>query len=163
GLGQEFVETHRAELADTASECRLASDPGAPGEREVLRTFSSEWVNYDWDGSAYWNLTPEAWFRCMRFALEWDQHPGKDQLVLEVGMGIGGVADFNARTEEGEVVGIDLGFSVEPAARHFGSTPFLHIVQASLFAPPFRPETFDFVYSFGVIHHTHSTKDAFAS
>jgi hypothetical protein len=58
-------------------------------------------------------------------------------------------------------VGVDLGFATDAAYKQFGANPFLHIVQASVFAPPFAEETFDFVYSFGVIHHTYSTKAAF--
>jgi SAM-dependent methyltransferase len=35
--------------------------------------------------------------------------------------------------------------------------PRILIVQASAFAPPFRPETFDYVFSLGVLHHTGDT------
>ncbi|MBK7864869.1 MAG: class I SAM-dependent methyltransferase [Archangiaceae bacterium] len=37
----------------------------------------------------------------------------------------------------------------------------MHVVQCSAFAPAFAEQTFDYVYSFGVIHHTYSTKAAF--
>jgi SAM-dependent methyltransferase len=134
-----------------------------PGERDVLQSFSTEWVNYDWDSQSYWNLTPEGWFRCMRFVLELDRLPLNGKLVLEVGMGIGGVADYMAREEDCETVAIDLGHAVDAGFKHFGSNPFLHVAQASAFAPPFADRTFDFVYSFGVIHHTFSTKTAFES
>lgn len=39
----------------------------------------------------------------------------------------------------------------------------VHISQGDLFRPPFAPGTFDFVMSWGVLHHTRSTRDAFAS
>jgi len=137
-------------------------DGGAmEGEEEVLRTFSSEWVNYDWDGQAYWNLSAQTWFRSMDYVL--DLAPGSldGKLALEVGIGIGGVADHVSKSHGAEVVGMDLGYAVDVAYRHFGANPFLHIVQASAFKPPFARETFDFVYSFGVLHHTFSTKTAF--
>jgi len=132
-----------------------------PESRRVLRTFSSEWVNYDWDGKSYWNLKSEAWFRCMRFALDLDAKPVAGNLVLEAGIGIGGVSDYVCRTENCEQIGLDLGYAVDSAYRHFGKNLFLHLVQASVFAPPFATGTFDFVYSFGVIHHTYSTETAF--
>ena len=161
GVARTFAELHGERLRSELPECSLPNQPAMPGENDVLRTFSSEWVNYDWDGQSYWNLTPEAWFRCMRFVLRLDRFPLDGQLVLEVGMGIGGVADYLAREENCETVGVDLGHAVDAGYRHFGRNPFLHVVQASAFALPFADRRFDFVYSFGVIHHTFSTKTAF--
>jgi uncharacterized protein YbaR (Trm112 family)/SAM-dependent methyltransferase len=163
GVAQDFLSLHGSRLAAQFSGYALPNESSTPGEADILRTFSSEWVNYDWDGKAYWNLKPEAWFRCMRFALDLDRAPVHGKLVLEAGIGIGGVADHVCRQEECELVGLDLGHAVDGAYRHFGNNVFLHLVQASIFAPPFASETFDFVYSFGVIHHTYSTKTAFQS
>lgn len=163
GVGQAFATEHKSRLERDLPGFTLPSAPAAPGEHEVLRTFSNEWVSYDWDGQSYWNLSAESWFQCMRYVLGFEQYPVKHGLVLEVGIGIGGVADHNARTQACELVGIDLGYAVDAAYPHFGTNPFLHIVQASAFAPPFPPRTFDFVYSFGVLHHTYSTKTAFDS
>jgi SAM-dependent methyltransferase/uncharacterized protein YbaR (Trm112 family) len=132
-----------------------------PGEQTVIRTFSSEWVNYDWNKQHYWQLSADDMYKCMRCMLDIARKPVKDKVVLEVGIGIGGIADYMAHKEECELMGIDLSYAVDPAYRHFGRNPFLHIVQASAFAPPFRESTFDFVYSQGVLHHTFSTKCAF--
>jgi SAM-dependent methyltransferase/uncharacterized protein YbaR (Trm112 family) len=163
GVGEAFSDRYRADLAKRLPDCHLPDFDAKPGELEVLRTFSSEWLHYGWDETAYWNLTPEVWFRCMRFVLGLEDNPVNGGLVLEVGIGIGGVADHVSTTEDCEVIGIDLGYAVDAAQRQFGNNPFLHIVQASAFAPPFRSSSFDFVYSFGVIHHTYSTLDAFRS
>jgi SAM-dependent methyltransferase len=132
-----------------------------PGEETVLRTFSSEWLNYDWDGQAYWAFRPDVVFKSMNFMLDLARNPVKNRLVLEVGIGIGGIADYMVREEGCELVGIDLSYAVDSAYRHFGRQPFLHIVQASAFAPPFRHSIFDLVYSQGVLHHTFSTRTAF--
>jgi uncharacterized protein YbaR (Trm112 family)/SAM-dependent methyltransferase len=163
GVATEFQARHGTRLASEFSGYSLPNENSTPGEADILRTFSSEWVNYDWDGQAYWNLKPEAWFRCMRFALDLDRRPLAGKLVLEAGIGIGGVADYVCREENCELIGLDLGHAVDSASRHFGKNVFLHFVQASVFTPPFASETFDFVYSFGVIHHTYSTKTAFDS
>jgi uncharacterized protein YbaR (Trm112 family)/SAM-dependent methyltransferase len=163
GVSKEFQERHSSRVRSEFPGYEFPDEPSMPGEKDVLRSFSTEWVSYDWDAQSYWNLTPEAWFRCMRFVLQLDRFPVDGKRVLEVGIGIGGVADYMARQEQCEVTGVDLGYAVDAAYKHFGTNPFLHIVQASAFALPFADRTLDFVYSFGVIHHTFSTKTAFDS
>ena len=161
-VARQFSQENAAALASDFPGYSLPNEPSMPGEADVLRTFSTEWLNYDWDAQSYWNLTPEAWFRCMRFALELERWPVDGKLALEVGTGVGGVADYVATREGGEVVAVDLGYAIDVAQQHFGEkNPFLHPVQASAFALPFRPQTFDFVFSYGVIHHTFSTRTAF--
>jgi uncharacterized protein YbaR (Trm112 family)/SAM-dependent methyltransferase len=163
GVSEAFWNDHRAVVERELPGYALPNEPSMPGEADVLRTFSSEWVGYDWDGEKYWGVTADTWFKTMRFVLRLDQVPQRGKLVLEVGTGIGGIADYVARTEECEIVGMDLGQAVDVAYKHFGKNPRYHIVQASAFAPPFASKTFDLVYSFGVIHHTFSTKTAFDS
>ena len=163
GVVDRFREEHSGRLRREFNGFSFANESSKAGESEVLRSFSSEWTNYDWTGQTYWSLTPTAWFKCMRFVLELEQKPIRDRLVLEAGMGIGGVADYLAREEGCEIVGMDLSYAVDVGYQHFGQNPFLHIVQGSVFATPFPEQTFDFVYSFGVIHHTFSTKTALAS
>lgn len=138
--------------------------PGAvapPGEERVLRNFSKEWTDYAWDGTHYWDTTPDLVLKAIRYSLGVPRQTLKHRLILEVGIGIGGTADALCRTEECELIGMDLGYAVDHARQYFGKNARLHIVQASVFAPPFQSGTFDVVYSHGVIHHTHSTEAAF--
>jgi len=161
GVAREFLRRHQSRLRQDLPGFHAPDREPPTGEETVLRTFSSEWVNYDWDGKTYWNIDPERMFASMRFMLDLEHHPIRDRLVLEVGIGIGGIADYMASHEGAEMIGVDLGYAVDAAYRNFGRNRFLHIVQASAFAPPFAPSTFDFVYSQGVIHHTSSTITAF--
>jgi len=131
------------------------------GEQEVLRNFSTEWVGYKWTGASYWSFTPDMVLRRTRYELGLGRRDLQHRLVLEVGIGIGGTADALSRTESCELVGMDLGYAVDQARHYFGQNPLLHLVQASVFAPPFRPGSFDVVYSHGVLHHTYSTRAAF--
>jgi len=161
GVARHFVEEHAARISRELPGFTSPQEKSKPGEETILRSFSSEWVNYDWKDSSYWNLSPDVMYKTMNFMLDLNRRPVRNKLVLEVGIGIGGIADYIARTEECELVGVDLSYAVDPAFKHFGKNPFLHIIQSSAFAPQFRPNTFDLVYSHGVLHHTFSTKTAF--
>lgn len=133
------------------------------GEEAVLKSFSKEWGEYRWDEKSYWDVTPENMLRLKRYELGIPRHPLRHKLVIEVGIGIGGTADMLSRSEDCELVGIDLGYAVDTARRHFSGNPRLHIVQASVFALPLRPGAVDVLFSHGVLHHTYSTAAAFTS
>jgi 2-polyprenyl-3-methyl-5-hydroxy-6-metoxy-1,4-benzoquinol methylase len=63
-----------------------------------------------------------------------------------------------------EVVAFDLtDGGVEAAHENLGDRENVTVCQASVFEPPFAPESFDFVMSWGVLHHTPNTRAAFNS
>ncbi len=82
------------------------------------------------------------------------------KLTLDAGCGAGRFMDLVARAGA-ETVGVDLSAAVEVAQRNLGTLPNAHFVQADLLHPPFARDTFDFVYSIGVLHHASSTRQAF--
>lgn len=161
GVARAFAGRYGARLAAELPDCTLPQAKAQFGEDTVLRTFSKEWTAHDWHGESYWGLKPSVLYHSMDFLLDTASQRLRHKLILEVGIGIGGIADYVSRSQTSEVVGIDLSHAVEPAFKHFGRNKLLHIVQASIFAPPFRDASFDFVYSQGVLHHTFSTQLAF--
>lgn len=76
----------------------------------------------------------------------------KGKLVLDVGCGMGRFAEVATRWG-GRVVGIDLSAAAEVAARNLASRDFVAL-QADVFALPFAAQSFDIIYSMGVLHHT---------
>jgi len=160
-VAQLHAQENRAWLTTRLARFDLPQRIPPPGEQEVLRNFSTEWTGYKWTGASYWSLTPDMVLRCKRYELGLCRHDLQHRLVLEVGIGIGGTADALSRTESCELVGMDLGYAIDQARHYFGQNPLLHLVQASVFAPPFLPGSFDVVYSHGVLHHTYSTRAAF--
>ena len=81
--------------------------------------------------------------------------------VLDVGCGMGRFAEV-AASYGARVVGVDLSVAVEAAQRNLGALPNTAFIQADVFDLPLRPESFDLIYSIGVLHHTPDTRAAFS-
>ena len=75
------------------------------------------------------------------------------RLVLDSGCGMGRFMAV-ALSYGAEVVGVDLSYAAEQAYQNLGKHSKAHVVQADLMHLPFREETFDHVFSLGVLHHT---------
>jgi len=76
----------------------------------------------------------------------------KGKLVLDVGCGMGRFAEVATRWGA-RVIGIDLSAAAQVAARNLSDRDFVAL-QADVFDLPFAPESFDLIYSIGVLHHT---------
>jgi SAM-dependent methyltransferase len=74
------------------------------------------------------------------------------KLVLDVGCGMGRFAEVATRWGA-RVIGIDFSAAAEVAAKNLADREFIAF-QADVFELPFAPETFDCIYSMGVLHHT---------
>ncbi|MHC4184098.1 MAG: class I SAM-dependent methyltransferase, partial [Planctomycetota bacterium] len=83
----------------------------------------------------------------------------KGKTVLEVGCGHGKYVKI--LNDLGcENIGLDLGTSVDLVYEITKDRPTAHVIQGNAMEPPLKEETFDYVWSHGVLHHTPSTKDA---
>jgi SAM-dependent methyltransferase/uncharacterized protein YbaR (Trm112 family) len=156
-----FSEQYKERLASLAPYGFLNQEP-ASGERAVMASFSKEWLDYEYDG-VIWEMSYSD--HEMRFLGEMGpalKEPGA-RTFLEVGCGLG-ITTYLAHKNSGmDAVGLDLSLAVWKACRHYRTNPFLHFVEASVFAMPFAGHSFDLIYSRGVLHHTFSTARAFDS
>jgi SAM-dependent methyltransferase len=84
----------------------------------------------------------------------------RGKLVLDAGVGAGRFADVLARWGA-IVIGVDLSYAVEAANLTFAGWPNVLICQADIGNLPFRPGTFDYIISIGVLHHTPDTRRYF--
>ncbi|MFL6651169.1 MAG: methyltransferase domain-containing protein [Sulfurifustaceae bacterium] len=98
--------------------------------------------------------------RTLHATTGWTREDYRGRLVLDAGVGCGRFAEIVAQYG-GEVVGIDLTDAVDAAYANIGRRDNVHLIQADIFAMPFRAETFDLVYSIGVLHHTPEPRAAF--
>jgi SAM-dependent methyltransferase len=90
----------------------------------------------------------------------WSDADLRGRLVLDAGVGAGRYAEIVAG-KGAEVIGVDLTVAVDAARQNLGAGTRVHLVQADLFALPFRDGTFDLAYSIGVLHHTPDVHEAF--
>lgn len=80
--------------------------------------------------------------------------------VLDAGCGSGRHAYYAAKYGA-EVWAVDLGPAVEVARRNTTSYNNAQVIQADLYQLPFATESFDFIYSIGVLHHLPDPEAAF--
>jgi len=90
----------------------------------------------------------------LRTETAWAPDSLKGKWILDAGCGAGRFLEVTSRTEECEVVGVDISNAVDAARETLAGRKNVHLVQASIFELPFRPGTFDGVYCIGVIQHT---------
>jgi SAM-dependent methyltransferase len=83
--------------------------------------------------------------------------------VLDVGCGTGANALAMAQWGAAEVCCIDLSTAVDAAFANTRHLSNVHVIQADLFHLPFPRESFDVIYSIGVLMATPDTRKAFMS
>lgn len=158
----QFLQRHAGRTLEPYSGYSFVETEPASGERLVMNSFSKEWLDYDYDG-VIWEMSYDE--HETRFLKEMGpalREPGLCNF-LEVGCGLGITTYLAHKNSGGDAVGLDLSLAVWKACRHYRQNPFLHFVEASVFAMPFPPASFDLIYSRGVLHHTVSTQRAFDS
>ena len=133
---------------------RFVLEPVDDAARRTQASFGYEWTHFnDWRHSGAKNFD--------------DYFAGLDlaklggRLVLDAGCGMGRHARQIAPFA-GRVVAVDFSQAIDQAARNTQEFSNVDCVQADLLALPLPDESFDFVYSLGVLHHLSNTERALA-
>jgi len=166
GEGLVCEQGHTFEVRDGIP--RMAADPEQADGDDQAGTFES--FSAKWTGVSEPDLE-------QRFAQQYEWYVQRygfgdegglakflegRETVLEAGTGLGGdSARFARLAPQARVVGIDLSEGIVAASEHFGGPENLDFVQADIMNLPFAPESFDFVSSDQVIHHTPDAPQAF--
>jgi SAM-dependent methyltransferase/uncharacterized protein YbaR (Trm112 family) len=121
-----------------------ATDRGQSLQLKTAASFGFEWTHFsemypEWEGN----------FRDYMFPHTPESFRGKR--ILDAGCGIGRHA-YYASSYGAEVWAVDISDAVEVAARNTQGTG-ARVVQADLNHLPFQLESFDLIYSMGVLHH----------
>lgn len=134
--------------------------------RFVAKEFYAESFGFQWNRFARTQLDSATGATRSRDAFVektgWALHELRGKRVLDAGCGMGRFAEVCADAGA-EVYAVDLSTAVEAAYRNLGDRPNVHIYQADIMNLPFPPESFDFIFSIGVLMATPDTKAAFMS
>jgi len=93
-------------------------------------------------------------------ATGWTKNDLSDQWVLDVGCGAGRFAEV-ALNAGAKVVALDYSSAVDACYANLKHHPNLHVIQGDIYALPFAPKSFPFVYSLGVLQHTPDVAKSF--
>lgn len=92
----------------------------------------------------------------------WSPAEMRNKWVLDAGCGSGRFAEI-ALSTGATVVALDYSSAVDACWSNLKHHPKLHVIQANIYALPFKPKSFDFIYSLGVLQHTPDVARAFAA
>lgn len=92
----------------------------------------------------------------------WRPEELKGARILDVGCGAGRFAEI-ALNAGAEVVALDYSSAVDACRANHRDAKTLDVVQGDVYALPFAPGSFDFVYCLGVLQHTPDVHGAFAA
>ena len=109
-----------------------------------LDSYSNVSISHD----RFWNSTG------------WLKSDLKDKWILDCGCGAGRFAEI-ALEAGANVVALDYSSAVDACYLNLGNSSKLHVVQGDRYHLPFDLNSFDYVYSLGVLQHTPNVKDAF--
>jgi SAM-dependent methyltransferase/uncharacterized protein YbaR (Trm112 family) len=148
----EFFRAYRARLPqellpdEEMQADQAGQDLATKAQLDTARSFGYEWQAFsemlpDYESNFRWYFE--------RFAPT--SFAGKR--ILDAGCGTGRHTFHMARSGAMEVVAMDFSQAIEVAAHNNRENPNTHFVQADIYHPPFPPDSFDFVYSLGVLHH----------
>ena len=118
-------------------------------------SFGYEWTHFrDWQPSGETNFND--------YFQGFDLASLRGALVLDAGCGMGRHATQVAKFA-GHLVAVDFSRAIDQASRNIGDRRNVECVQADILALPLADGSFEFVYSFGVLHHLAETERALSA
>ncbi len=131
---------------------RFVDVPDDKTARRTQASFGYEWTHFnDWKQSGETNFND--YFDGVNLASL------RGSVILDAGCGMGRHARQIAPFA-GRVVAVDFSRAIDQAARNTAEAGNVDCVQGDLLALPLADNTFDFVYSLGVLHHLDQIEQA---
>lgn len=164
----EFITLYKDVLQSSNIHLYFESD-GRAESKQVQDAFREKWTSKDImgisDSSPYkgfmrdWMLQKYGWKSEAGFAA---QLKGR-RLILDAGAGLGReVINFATAAPTSTVVGLEFSDCAVNARKNVAHLGNACIVQGDILRMPFAEDSFDFILSEGVLHHTPNTSEAFS-
>jgi arsenite methyltransferase len=137
-----------------------------PGQAQTQSSFGFKWTKSDSFGSEGMKRELHSWLLDRYGFASGDGMRAffaSHERTLDAGCGAGFATSAwmdDDWSSGGTWVGADISDAIDVARERLGQFPGTHFVQADVLELPFRPATFDVVFSEGVLHHTPSTERA---
>lgn len=158
---KDFIEKYAREIRSSGVKIKKSpatnQDSLSELKKQTIKNFGFEWLEYGrfgWDDPIFNIEREEDVFR-KKSLLNPKDLQGK--LVLDAGCGNGRYSYWAAKYGA-QVIGIDLGRGVESAYKNTQNIENIHIIQGDIFNLPFPEESFDLIFSIGVLMHTGNAK-----
>lgn len=152
---QDYLREPDQWLQSGSAKIAVFKDDGVTNmDAETVHSFGEEWSRFSsFDESDIRRCGDEY------FDIVDDQMVNKDTLALDVGCGTGRWSKYLAPRVK-FIEAIDPSDAVFSAAPFLNDTKNIRVTKASVDGIPFADETFDFVFSLGVLHHVPDTARA---
>jgi len=131
--------------------------------QKIKKTFSKEWKAHKYKETKTWRLktSERKSFFCKQMGIK---NPDilKNKTLLDAGCGNGELTVLLSDYGFDNVIGIDISDSIFSAYMNNPKKDKVFFIQGDLMNPPFKKQTFDYIYSDGVVHHTPDTRYTFS-
>lgn len=135
--------------------------PRFVGKSNYADNFGLQWNSFrqiQLDSYSGVSVSGERFWR----ATDWLPEQLDGKWILDAGCGAGRFAEI-ALEAGANLVALDFSSAVDACYENLKHFPNLHVVQGDIFKLPFLNESFDLIYSLGVLQHTPDVERAFKS
>jgi len=140
------------------------------GQQQTSQTFGYKWGRREtYDSTAFKQISSSWMIEKYGFQSleEWARSFSNRSRILDLGCGSGYSSSLwltsPSWTGQAMYVGVDISIAVDVASERLNNIANVSFVQADALALPFTDQSFDLVFSEGVLHHTPSTREALLS